>query len=646
MCGICGFTWSGEERREGIRKSLFLRKEQRPAALEAMMDAVYHRGPDEGGMYLDAQAALGFRRLRILDLEGSMQPMKNETGDKVLVFNGEIYNYRELREELEACGHRFQTKGDSEVLLHGYEEWGDGLPERLRGMFAFGIWDTKEKELFLARDFFGIKPLYYMRSGSVFLFASEIKSILEYPGVAREVNEEALEQYLSFQYSVLNETFFRGICRLEPGTCLRYRAGSPVLELRRYFEPELAPGDDPGAGGKAGRSSEGGQDSLDVWAEAVSRVMKESVRLHGQADVEVGAFLSGGVDSAYTAALLAEEGRDGEKKAYTVGFGLEEEKYDERAKAGKIAKTCGLLHKSRLIQEREFWSAVPEVMYYLDEPLGDPSAVALYFLSREAAREVKAVVSGEGADELFGGYRIYCEPAALEPYQRLPEKFRKAAARLAERMPDVKGKQFLIRGAKSVEERFIGNANIFSWEERRRLLKGAAKAAPPEKLLERDYERTRGMRDADRMQEIDLRHWLAGDILLKADRMSMAHSLELRVPFLDREVFALARRLPGRQKQRGRITKYALRQAAAACVPADAAGRPKLGFPVPIRVWLREDFAQEQLRTAFGGPAARKYFHREELLRLLEEHRSGRKDNSRKLWTVYAFCVWYDIYFQ
>ena len=374
--------------------------------------------------------------------------------------------------------------------------------------------------------------------------------------------------------------------------------------------------------------------------------MKESVRLHGQADVEVGAFLSGGVDSADTAALLAEEGRDGEKKAYTVGFGLEEEKYDERAKAGKIAKACGLLHKSRLIQEGEFWSAVPEVMYYLDEPLGDPSAVALYFLSREAAREVKAVVSGEGADELFGGYRIYCEPAALEPYQRLPEKFRKAAARLAERLPDVKGKQFLIRGAKSVEERFIGNANIFSWEERRRLLKGAAKAAPPAKLLERDYERTRGMRDADRMQEIDLRHWLAGDILLKADRMSMAHSLELRVPFLDREVFALSRRLPGRQKQRGRVTKYALRQAAAACVPADAAGRPKLGFPVPIRVWLREDFAQEQLRTAFGGPAARKYFHREELLRLLEEHRSGRKDNSRKLWTVYAFCVWYDIYFQ
>ena len=390
MCGICGFTWSGEERREGIRKSLFLRKEQRPAALEAMMDAVYHRGPDEGGMYLDAQAALGFRRLRILDLEGSMQPMKNETGDKVLVFNGEIYNYRELREELEACGHRFQTKGDSEVLLHGYEEWGDGLPERLRGMFAFGIWDTKEKELFLARDFFGIKPLYYMRSGSVFLFASEIKSILEYPGVAREVNEEALEQYLSFQYSVLNETFFRGICRLEPGTCLRYRAGSPVLELRRYFEPELAPGDEPGAGGKAGRNSGGGRDRLDVWAEAVSRVMKESVCLHGQADVEVGAFLSGGVDSAYTAALLAEEGRDGEKKAYTVGFGLEEEKYDERAKAGKIAKACGLLHKSRLIQEGEFWSAVPEVMYYLDEPLGDPSAVALYFLSREAAREVKA----------------------------------------------------------------------------------------------------------------------------------------------------------------------------------------------------------------------------------------------------------------
>ena len=315
---------------------------------------------------------------------------------------------------------------------------------------------------------------------------------------------------------------------------------------------------------------------------------------------------SGGVDSAYTAALLAEEGRDGEKKAYTVGFGLEEEKYDERAKAGKIAKACGLLHKSRLIQEREFWSAVPEVMYYLDEPLGDPSAVALYFLSREAAREVKAVVSGEGADELFGGYRIYCEPAALEPYQRLPEKFRKAAARLAERLPDVKGKQFLIRGAKSVEERFIGNANIFSWEERRRLLKGAAKAAPPAKLLERDYERTRGMRDADRMQEIDLRHWLAGDILLKADRMSMAHSLELRVPFLDREVFALARRLPGSQKQRGRGGRAA-EAGLSSAYPCVAPGGFRPGA-APDRFWRScrpEIFSPGGAAEAAGGAPQR-----------------------------------------
>lgn len=643
MCGICGFVCKKEKKEEEGAAG----QKERAAVLEEMMNAIRHRGPDDGRMYLNGQAALGFRRLSILDPEGSAQPMQNEAGDQIVAFNGEIYNYRELRAELSELGYRFRTEGDAEVLLHGYGQWGEKLPERLRGMFAFAIWDVRKKELFLARDFFGIKPLYYTLADGTFLFASEIKSILEYPGVPRILNENALEQYLSFQYSVLEETFFRGIYRLEPGTWLRCGADSQTVTLHRYFRPELVPGQE---GRRWPHALEDAR-----WAEEIRRLMQESVKLHGRADVEVGAFLSGGVDSAFITALLSQEsGRQGTgkrdcaygKRAYTVGFGPEDSRYDEISRAGRIAETCGLAHRSRRIEEEEFWEAVPEVLYYLDEPLGDASAVALYFLAREAARDVKAVISGEGADELFGGYRIYCEPKSLELYQKLPEKFRKTAACLARKLPDVKGKQFLIRGSMKVEERFIGNAKIFTCEERCALLKHPAQEVSPARFLEQDYRRTLGMRDADRMQEIDLRHWLAGDILLKADRMSMAHSLELRVPFLDREVFALARRLPARQKQRGGETKWALRLAASRYLPREAAFRAKLGFPVPLRLWLREPYARTRMEAVFTGPAAEKYFSREELFRLLEEHYEGKRDNSRKLWTVYAFCVWYQIYFH
>lgn len=646
MCGICGFISKNDNTgSSGEQKQM--QQKIRSAVLEDMMNVICHRGPDDGRMYLDGQAALGFRRLSILDLEGSAQPMTSENRDRVLVFNGEIYNYRELRKELQECGCRFHTQGDAEVLLHGYGKWGDRLPEHLRGMFAFAIWDAEKEEVFLARDHFGIKPLYYILYNKTFVFASEIKSILEYPGIPRILNEKALEQYLSFQYSVLDETFFQGIYRLEPGNWLKHRAGSSGITVRRYFSPELAP--EPDRRGKAGILEE------KRWAEEIERVMKESIRLHGRADVEVGAFLSGGVDSAFAAALLScensEEQREAGKKsaygkrAYTVGFGPEDSAYNETARAGQIAEKYGLIHRSRRIEEEEFWEAVPEVLYYMDEPLGDASAVSLYFLAREAARDVKAVVSGEGSDELFGGYRIYCEPGVLNLYQKLPQKFRNKAAQLAQKLPDVKGKNFLIRGSMSVEERFIGNAKIFSYEERCALLKNPPQTVSPAELLENDYRRTRGMRDADRMQEIDLRHWLAGDILLKADRMSMAHSLELRVPFLDREVFALTRRLPGRQKQRFGKTKRALRLAAAGYLPEDAASRPKLGFPVPLRLWFLEPYAREKLMDAFRSEAAEKYFCQDELMRLLEEHGQGRCDNSRKLWTIYTFCVWYSIYF-
>jgi len=612
MCGICGFV--GNKKGDWDRESI----------LEEMKDTIRHRGPDDAGSWISKTAALGFRRLSIISPETGAQPMENENGDKVLVFNGEIYNYQELREKLIRAGHRFATCSDTEVLIHGYEEWGRDMLNRLRGMFAFVIWDEKKKELFAARDFFGIKPLYYAVIGESLVFASEIKSILKYPEYKKELNEQALEQFLSFHYSVLEETFFKGIYRLEPGRFLYWRSGSMMLEIQKYFEPSLSPVE-----GKGERE----------WLEAVDQVIKDSVEAHKIADVEIGAYLSGGVDSG----LIASE--FGGKRAYTVGFGREKCKYNEIRYARDTAEQCGLEHKGRIIQEQEFWKAVPEMLYYMDEPFGDASAVALYFLSMEAARDVKVVVSGEGADELFGGYRIYCEPEALRRYQMLPKGLRVWLARVAEHFPNVKGKDFLIRGSKSLEERYIGNVNIFSVEERRGLLRKCVGTKSPQSFLEEDYNRTLGMEDVCRMQEIDLRHWLPGDILQKADRMSMAHSLEVRVPLLDREVFEVSRHLPAHMKQRGRITKYIFRKAAAFKLNTDTSERPKLGFPVPIRHWICSEEGQERMRKAFSGSAAKEYFRQEKLTELLEEHLRKHKDNSKKLWTIYTFCIWYEIFF-
>lgn len=458
------------------------------------------------------------------------------------------------------------------------------------------------------------------------VFASEIKSILKYPGYKKKLNEEAMEQYLSFQYSALEETFFKGIFRLEPGHFLRYHPGDGAPEICRYFSPELAP--------KAWKSEEFLRDLVD-------KTVEHSVKAHMEADVEIGCFLSGGVDSG----LIASEFTG--KRTYTVGFGQEGGYYHEGNFAGETAKQCGLIHKSRRIHEKEFWEAVPEILYYLDEPLGDASAVPLYFLSAEAAKDVKVVVSGEGADELFGGYRIYCEPESLRLYQRLPASLRRGIGKAAEYMPNWKGKHFLIRGSKTLEERYIGNANVFSCEERRELLRRPGVAVSPQKFLEEDYAgmQKKDLTDADRMQEIDLRHWLPGDILQKADRMSMAHSLEVRVPFLDQEVFDVARKLPHEMKQRGKVTKYIFRKAAARHLDPDTSGRKKLGFPVPIRRWMCGEEGMDRLKEVFYGQAAVTYFHTEKLLELLKEHKEGRADNSRKLWTVYTFCLWYDIFF-
>lgn len=606
MCGFCGFTGELVDREQILRQ---------------MTDAITHRGPDSDGYYTDVAAAMGFRRLSIIDLDAGHQPLYNEDKTLVLTFNGEIYNYRALRQQLSDAGHCFATESDSEVLLHGFEEWGEQLLPKLRGMFGFAIWNRETQTLFLARDYFGIKPVYYTRlPDGRLVYGSEIKSILLHPDVEKTFNPAALDNYLSFQYAVPDETFFKGIYCLPPAHCLWYKEGE--ITVSRYWEATFAPQEDM---------------PLETAVDEIDRVFTDSVEAHRISDVEVGCFLSSGVDSSFVASYFSGQ------KAFTVGFDNGEH-YNESTFAAELAREVGIEHHVHLITETEYWEALPQVQYVLDQPLADPACVALYFVSKLAAEHVKVVLSGEGADELFGGYRIYHEPYSLRSYQRLPRWLRRALAGVAAILPPVKGKSFLIRGAKSLPERFIGNANMFSRREKEKLLK-TIPATDPTVHIAPFYARTEEQDDVTRMQLLDINRWMVGDILLKADRMSMAHSLELRVPFLDKEVFAVASRIPVKHRIAAGTTKYALRLAAKRHIPSASAEKPKLGFPVPIRVWLKQQKYYDIVKAAFLTPQAERFFRTDVLVKLLDQHLAGKKDNSRKIWTVYMFLVWYNVYF-
>ena len=615
MCGICGAVGYKEE---------VSKKEE---ILKHMMEAIRHRGPDGGNRYIVEDVMLGFQRLCIIDKNTGMQPMWNEDRSVVLVFNGEIYNYKALRRELTKKGHIFSSESDSEVLVHGYEEYQMGLLGKLRGMFSFAIWDKKRKTLFAARDFFGIKPFYYTLVEGTLVFASEIKSILKFPGYHPAVNEEALEQYVSFQYSVLPETLFKGIYQLRPGHYLEFKSQESNLRVDSYYEATLEPM-------KYRRWR-------DIYTD-IREAITNSIKRHLVSDVEVGSFLSGGVDSSLIAAL------SGCKKTFTVGFADEGERYNETQYARELAEWLGIKNRCHNIGKEEFMEAVPKVLYHLDEPLGDASAVALYFLAREASKEVKVVLSGEGADEIFGGYNIYLEPKARSLLCWIPFPIRKQMARLAEQyLPEhMKGRNYLIRSGKKLKEQYIGNAYIFHEKEKNELFCKDRSGSGTQEFLEGDYLSISHLKDSDQMQSIDLKYWLPGDILQKADRMSMAHSLELRVPFLDRDVFRVARRIPHRLKTRHYTTKYVLRRVAEVYLPLKVAYRKKLGFPIPIRSWIREEDWYQQIRELFMGKAAARYFHQSYLLKLLEEHKVGKVDNSRKIWTIYTFLVWYQMFFE
>jgi len=606
MCGFAGFTGYLEDGE---------------TVLTNMMNKIIHRGPDSAGQHIDGKAYLGFRRLSIIDLDNGSQPMYNETNDVVIVFNGEIYNHMDLREELLNKGHVFKNNSDTEVLIHAYEEYGQEMLQKLRGMFAFVIWDSKNDTIFGARDFFGIKPFYYAVVDGNLVFASEIKSILSYPKYEKAVNDIALENYLTFQYSVLEETFFKGIYKLMPSHCLTFKDGT--LNIERYWEPKFEADENA---------------SLDVIIENIDKAMHDSIEHHKISDVEVGSFLSSGVDSSYVAATFNGD------KTFTVGFDYD--KYNEIDYAKALSKEIKIDNYSKLITTEEYWGAISKIQYHMDEPLADPSAIALYFVSQTAAQHVKVALSGEGADEFFGGYNIYREPFALKPMQKIPKPIRVLFGKIAALIPfKIKGKNYLIRASKELEERFIGNAFMFNEKERSKILKNPTGKYNHIDLTKPFYDKVKGLDDVTRMQYIDINFWLIGDILLKADKMSMAHSLEVRVPFLDKEVFEVARHIPTKYKVNKENTKYAMRMAAHRYLPDMVAEKKKLGFPVPIRIWLRDDKYYNIVKNSFTSEAARKYFNTEEIVKFLDDHKKGKEDNSRKIWTVYMFLVWYEEFF-
>ncbi len=617
MCGYVGFT-------NTINNANIV--------LKKMMERIRHRGPDGEGQYIDEGIALGHRRLSIIDIDAGAQPMYNEDGSLVIVFNGEIYNYKQIREGLVRAGHRFATQSDTEVLVHGYEEYGSDILGKLRGMFSFVIWDRNKQELFGARDFFGIKPLYYADMNGSFMFGSEIKSFLEHPDFKKELNETALENYLTFQYSPTNETFFKNVYKLPPAHFfIKDKTG---FRCQRYWKVEFEADEKP---------------ELDEWVNRISDTMHDSVEAHKVSDVEVGSFLSSGVDSSYVAAIA------GVDKTFTVGFGTDE-RYNEIGWAKEFSKAIGKENTSKVITPEEYWGILPKIQYHMDEPLADPSAVALYFVCNIASEKLKVVLSGEGADEIFGGYNVYSEPGGTA-YDRVPMGIRKQIGKLCSKLPARRGLNFFIRKGKTVEERFIGNAYMFTPAERKALLKIKTDAPHPMKLTAPFYSEVAGKDDVTKMQYLDLHMWMAGDILLKADRMSMANSLELRVPFLDREVMALAQKIPTRYRVTRKeytdektkyITKYAMRKAAKKDTPpqtAKTAAKKKLGFPVPIRVWLREEKYYSVVKEKFTSETAEKYFNTELLVKLLDDHKNQIRDNSRKIWTVFSFLIWYDVFF-
>ena len=603
MCGFVGFCDDSKNKKKIIRD---------------MADIIKHRGPDSDGYYVDNNIALGFRRLSIIDLDKGSQPIFNEDKDKVIVFNGEIYNYKEIREELKSKGHKFSTNTDTEVILHGYEEYKEDILNKLRGMFAFVIYDIKEKSLFGARDFCGIKPFYYYYDNENFLFGSEIKSFLGNPNFKKELNKDMLSQYLTFQCSIGEDTFFKNTYKLLPGHYFIYK--DKELKVKKYYEVKLEPNDDK---------------SLDEWVSGIREVIDNSVLAHKVSDVEVGSFLSSGVDSSLIAKLSSVD------KTFTVGY--DNKKYSEIDYAKQFSDKINVSNVSKKISKEEYFKEFSNVQYYMDEPLADASAVMLYFLSKTASKHVKVCLSGEGADEIFGGYNIYHEPYSVSWYNKIPYFIRKCIGILVYPFRNYTGFNFLYRRSKKIEDRYIGNAFIFEPNDAKKIVNFNYGNKTYKDFTKPYYDKVSDLDVVTKMQYIDFNFWLIYDILLKADKMSMANSLEVRVPYLDREVIEYASKLPSKYKIVGNETKYAFRKVAKEELADKVADKKKLGFPVPIREWLKEDDVYQEVKNMFLESGY--FFKPKKIIKLLDDHKAGKRDNSRKIWTIYTFLVWYQEYF-
>jgi len=614
MCGIAGIMY-----RDGRTPS--------ESELKQMTDIIFHRGPNDAGFYTDPGIGLGFRRLSIIDLAEGHQPLCNEDETVWIVFNGEIYNYKALRSMLQEKGHVFRTHSDTEVIVHLYEEYGEACVNHMRGMFGFVIWDRNKRQLFGARDHFGIKPFYYYRDGERFVFGSEIKSILQAEGISRQVDTESMLNYLTFQYVPEPATMFRGIAKLPPAHSVTIKADGN-MSIRKYWDPMFEPVQRPFAD----------------YVEEIRAGLTDSVKHHLVSDVERGCFLSSGIDSTAIAAHIK---RLESLRTFSVGF---DGTNNETVIARETAAAIGTEHYEKVITQRDFFDAVPKAIWHQDEPVADPSAIALYHVAQLASEHVTVVLSGEGADELFGGYRIYREPQALRPLSWLPLPLKRLLHSLTKLLPaGVTGRNYVLRGTTPLEERFIGNAKVFSEDMKAELVRMSAEQLrgyrDPQQIAAAFYSRTRHLDPVSRMQDIDMNLWLPGDILMKADKMTMAHSLELRVPFLDKELFEIARKIPVQYRLAEGTTKYVFRKAMEGIIPDFILNRPKLGFPVPMRDWLKGSQGQvllEQIKAS----GIDSYIKMDAIERMASQHRNGQGDYSRRLWVLYVFALWHATYMQ
>ncbi|MEC1742822.1 asparagine synthase (glutamine-hydrolyzing) [Schinkia azotoformans] len=613
MCGFVGCLYNKAQKSNRNMKN----------KINEMNTIITHRGPDSEGYYFDEHINFGFRRLSIIDLESGNQPLSYENERYWMIFNGEIYNYIELREELINKGYKFSTESDTEVIIALYSDLKEQTVKKLRGMFAFVIWDKIEHELFGARDYFGIKPFFYSEKSDTLYFASEKKSILL--AADGDLNQDSLQYYLSFQYVPEPDTLTSDIKKLQPGHYFVKKPNKRII-IRNYWKPQFQPVNT----------------SDSQLVKEIRDVLTNSVNMHMRSDVPVGSFLSGGIDSSFIVSL-AKQINPG-LKTFSVGF--EREGYSEVNVAQETASALNLENISYIITPDEFINELPKIIWHMDDPLADPAAVPLYFVSREASKHVKVALSGEGADELFGGYNIYREPYSLQMFNYIPRPIKRLLKIISQILPDgVKGKSFIERGVTPLEERYIGNAKMFEEEEKEVLLAHYRQHFDYKNVTKQVYKQSQGYDPVTKMQHLDIHTWLRGDILLKADKMTMAHSLELRVPFLDIEVFKIASKIHSGQKINNNTTKYILRKAAEGIVPDHVLNRKKLGFPVPIRHWLKDELYDWAFDIIDLSPTDY-LFNKQHVHKLLEQHVTNKKDNSRKLWTLLVFMIWHEVFIE